>query len=40
MLQRTVVKEEVVVVHYGTKPGHFETLKVHFPTSKEVSEVR
>ena len=25
--------------HYGTKPGHFETLKIHFPTSKGVSEV-
>ena len=24
--------------HYGTKPGHFETSKIHFPTSKEVSE--
>ena len=26
-------------VHYGTKPGHFETLKIHFPTSEGVSEV-
>ena len=25
--------------HYGTKPGHFETLIIHFPTSKGVSEV-
>ena len=25
--------------HYGTKPGHFETLKIHFPTSEGVSEV-
>ena len=25
--------------HYGTKPGHFETLKIHFPTSSGVSEV-
>ena len=24
-------------MHYGTKPGHFETSKIHFPTS-EVSE--
>ena len=24
--------------HYGTKPGHFETLIIHFPTSKGVSE--
>ena len=21
-------------VHYGTKPGHFESLKIHFPTSE------
>ena len=26
-------------VHYGIKPGHFETLKIHFPTSEGVSEV-
>ena len=25
--------------HYGTKPGDFETSKIHFPTSEEVSEV-
>ena len=25
-------------VHYGTKPGHFETSKIHFPTSEGVSE--
>ena len=25
--------------HYGTKLGHFETLKIHFPTSEGVSEV-
>ena len=25
--------------HYGTKPGHFETSKIHFPTSEGVSEV-
>ena len=25
--------------HYGTKPGHFETPKIHFPTSSGVSEV-
>ena len=24
--------------HYGTKPGHFETSKIHFPSSEEVSE--
>ena len=29
----------VSVMHYGTKPGHFETSKIHFPTSEEVSEV-
>ena len=26
-------------MHYGTKPGHFETSKIHFPTSEGVSEV-
>ena len=26
-------------MHYGTKPGHFETLKIHFPTSSGVSKV-
>ena len=26
-------------MHYGTKPGHFETSIIHFPTSKGVSEV-
>ena len=25
--------------HYGTKPGHFETLMIYFPTSEGVSEV-
>ena len=25
--------------HYGTKTGHFETSKIHFPTSDGVSEV-
>ena len=25
--------------HYGTKPGHFVTSKIHFPTSEGVSEV-
>ena len=37
-----VVKAAVVekaAVLYATKPGHFETSKIHFPTSKEVSEV-
>ena len=24
--------------HYGTKPGHFEISKIHFPTSKGVKE--
>ena len=28
-----------VTSHYGTKPGHFETSKIHFPTSEGVSEV-
>ena len=26
-------------LHYGTKPGHFETSKIHFPSSEGVSEV-
>ena len=26
-------------MHYGSKPGHFETSKIHFPTSEGVSEV-
>ena len=37
-----VVKAAVVekaAVLYATKPGHFETSKIHFPTSKEVSKV-
>ena len=25
-------------VHYGTKPGDFETSKIHFPTSERTSE--
>ena len=25
-------------MHYGTKPGHFETSKIHFPTSERTSE--
>ena len=25
--------------HYGTKPGHLETLRIHFLTSEGVSEV-
>ena len=25
-------------MHYGTKPGHLETSKIHFPTSEEVSK--
>ena len=28
-----------MTLHYGTKPGHFETLKIHFPTSEGVSKV-
>ena len=34
-----VVVVVVCGVHYGTKPGHFETSKMHFPTSGGVSEV-
>ena len=26
-------------MHYATKPGHFETSIIHFPTSEGVSEV-
>ena len=26
-------------MHNGTKPGHFEAFKIHFPTSEGVSEV-
>ena len=26
-------------LHYGTKPGHFETSVIHFATSEGVSEV-
>ena len=37
------IGENIVVIlqrmHYGTKPGHFETSKIHFPTSEGVSEV-
>ena len=33
------IRREYMVAHYGTKPGHFETSKIHFPTSEGVSEV-
>ena len=36
-LEQTV--KEAEAAHYGTKPGHFETMKIHFPTSEGVSEV-
>ena len=26
-------------LHYGTKPGNYETSKIYFPTSEGVSEV-
>ena len=29
----------VTTVHYGTKPGHFETSTSHFPMSEGESEV-
>ena len=32
-------KASSTALHYGTKPGHFETSKIHFPTSEGVSEV-
>ena len=28
-----------MAMHYGTRPGHFETSIIHFPTSEGVSEV-
>ena len=31
--------KEVDTAHYGTKPGHFETLIIYCPTSEGVSEV-
>ena len=30
-------EEDAAAAHYETKPGHFETLKIHFPTSEGVS---
>ena len=30
---------ESMILHHGKKPGHFETSKIHFPTSEGVSEV-
>ena len=35
--RRTLCRREPF--HYGTKPGHFETSKIHCPTSEGVSEV-
>ena len=32
----TMVTDETV--HYGIKPGHFETPIIHFPTSERTSE--
>ena len=32
-------KKLAATMHYGTKPGHFETSIIHFPTSEGVSEV-
>ena len=29
----------LALAHYGTKPGHFETSKIHCPTSEGVSKV-
>ena len=37
MIKFLVTKEEEL--HYGTKPGHFESSRIHFPTSEGVSEV-
>ena len=30
---------KTTTTHYGTKPGHFETSKIHFPMSEGVSKV-
>ena len=27
------------MMHYGTKPGHFETSIIHFPSNERVTEV-
>ena len=32
-------KTTTTTTHCGTKPGHFETSEIHFPTSEGVSEV-
>ena len=31
--------ESAIAMHYGTKPGYFDTSKIHFLTSKGVKEV-
>ena len=36
---RPTVVRNYSPIRYGTKPGHFETSKIHFPTSEGVSEV-
>ena len=35
----TTTTTTTTAAHYGTKPGHFETSIIHFPTSEGVSEV-
>ena len=39
ILAETVSAASAPVVHYGTKPGHFETSKIYSPTSEGLSEV-
>ena len=36
---QVILAGSFVAVHYGTKLGHLETLKIHFPMSEGVSEV-
>ena len=38
-VERSEWKDCLERMHYGTKPGHFETSKIHIPTSEGVSEV-
>ena len=38
-IREELAKKANGTAHYGTKPGHFETSKIHFPTSEGVSEV-
>ena len=35
----TIASYIQITAHYGTKPGHFKTSIIHFPTSEGVSKV-